>query len=119
FWVSEFEPQLPPARTIMATPNRRLVEVPAGTDVLRVAENWSEGWQYRIGDVEWRPVERAPDWGMIIDPGDRLTSSAEIEMRYRPQRRIVGRWLSLATLAVFLLFVGLLYSGLLPQRIVR
>ena len=119
FWASEFEPQLPPARTIMATPNRRLVEVPAGTDVLRVAENWSEGWQYRIGDVEWRPVERAPDWSMIIDPGDRLTSSAEIEMRYRPQRRIVGRWLSLATLAVFLLLVGLLYSGLLPQRIVR
>ncbi len=119
FWVSEFEPHLPPARTIMATPNRRLVEVPAGTGVLRIAENWSEGWQYRVGNADWRSAERAPDVSMIIDLGDPLTSSAEIEMRYRPQRRIVGRWLSLTALAVFLLFIGLLYSGLLPRRIVR
>ncbi len=118
-WSDGFGPSLPTARTVMATPNRRLVEVPAGTDVLRVAENWSEGWQYRVGNGDWRSVERASDLGMIIDPGDRLTSSAEIEMRYRSQRRIVGWWLSLATLAAFLLFIGLLYSGLLPSRIVR
>lgn len=118
-WSDRFEPQLPLARMIMATPNRRLVEVPAGTDVLRVAENWSEGWQYRVGDGDWRSVERAPDRSIVIDPGDRLTSSAQIGMRYRPQRRIVGWWLSLAALAVFLLFIGLLYSGLLPPWIVR
>jgi hypothetical protein len=113
FWAGDFEPQLPPVRTIMGTPNRRLVEVPVGASVLRVAENWSEGWQYRVGSADWRPVERAPDWSMIIDLGDRLTSSAEIEMRYRPQRRVVGRWLSLTSLVVLLLFVGFSYhSGL-------
>ncbi|MCK5438770.1 MAG: hypothetical protein KAI97_02445, partial [Gemmatimonadetes bacterium] len=106
------------ARPIMATPNRRLVEVPAGTAAIRVAENWSEGWQFRVEGGHWRSIRRAPDRSMIIDLSDESTSRTRIEMRYRPQRRIVGRWLSLTTVALLVLFIGFSHrSGFLFGRI--
>jgi hypothetical protein len=104
---------LPPVRLISATFNRRHIEAPAGTSLVRVAENWSEGWQFRVGGTNWSPVSRGPDWSIVIDLGDQITSNAEIEMRYRPQRRALGRWLSACSLAALLLFTGYRYRSLM------
>jgi hypothetical protein len=80
-----------------ATANYRKLQVPAATSVLRIAENWSEGWEYRIDADPWRSVERAPDMSMLA-PMEGLSEAQTVELRYRPQRRIVGWWISLAAL---------------------
>jgi hypothetical protein len=76
----------PAVRVMRRTPNRRVLAVEPGVVAVRVAENWSEGWQYRAGGGAWRPVVRAPDRSMVLPLGE----AGIVEMRYRPGRRRAG-----------------------------
>jgi hypothetical protein len=86
-------PPAPAVRVLAETPNRRWLVVAPGTALVRVAENWSEGWEYRSDGVEWRPAEQVPDRSMLIHTGGRQ-QPAIVELRYRPRRRSAGWWLS-------------------------
>jgi hypothetical protein len=82
-----------------ATMNRRALLVPAGTQLLRIAENWSEGWQARVGAGAWRSVAAGVDLSMVVPiPNNR--ESTVVELRYRPGRRTLGRWLTFISLLV-------------------
>jgi hypothetical protein len=78
---------------VEGTQNRRYLEVPAGAELVRVAENWSEGWRYRVEGEGWRPVEMAADRSMIfaLEPGG---APLRVELDYQPRRRIIGWWLT-------------------------
>jgi hypothetical protein len=92
-------------QVVSATANRRLLDVPAGTEWIRVAENWSEGWQYRLrSDGEWTQVTKAPDQSWLIE----VDGSQAIELQYaRPGRAL--RALSAATLVGILIALATLY----------
>lgn len=84
--------------------NSRLIEVPTNITRIRIAENHSAGWQYRlVGDPSWNEVSRGPDACMEVS----LKSSSEplkLELRYHPPLRILGFWIS--GLSLFSLLVA-------------
>lgn len=87
-------------RVVAATQNRRVLEAPAGAHAVRVAENWSEGWRFRVDGGAWRPAARAADRSMAI-PLAPAPGPVRIELVYRPSRRMAGGRLTLlAALAV-------------------
>ena len=70
--------------------NSRLIEVPPGIRWIRVAENQSDGWQYRTGDSkEWSPVARAPDASMLME-NPQPSTATRLQMRYDPPARKLG-----------------------------
>jgi hypothetical protein len=91
---------------VEGTMNRRRLEVPAGADAVRVAENWSEGWRYRVAGGEWKAVEMAADRSMVLAlaPAPVVT---RVELDYHPRRRVVGWWLTTGALLATLLGWGL------------
>src|SRR5690606_29947734 len=82
-----------PEVRVSGTQNRRRLVVPEGAGLVRVAENWSEGWRYRVDGGEWRKVGLAADRSMLLtlDDGE---GERVVEMEYRPRRRVVGWWVS-------------------------
>lgn len=90
---------------VTGTQNHRVAEVPPGTGVVRVAENWGEGWRYRVAGGTWRPVGLAADRSMVI-PLEVVSEPVPIELEYRPGRRIVGWWITLG--AALLVMIGAL-----------
>jgi hypothetical protein len=76
------------------TQNQRRLEVPSGTGTVRIAENWGEGWRYRVEGGEWRQVEMAADRSMLL-PLEQAPLTQQVELEYRPRRRIIGWWLTL------------------------
>ncbi|RYD46802.1 MAG: hypothetical protein EOP83_29055 [Verrucomicrobiaceae bacterium] len=74
--------------------NRRELKV-QNISWLRVAENYSPGWEFSTGS-NWQPVERASDGTMILSLGDKAT---EVSMRYRPPLRAQGFAISGISLA--------------------
>jgi hypothetical protein len=88
---------------VEATNNRRLLATAAGAHAVRVAENWSEGWEYRVDDGMWRQVQAAADRSMILAL-DGTDQARSIEMRYRPRRRAAG--MAVSGVAGLLLLVG-------------
>lgn len=77
--------------------NRRLLEVPPAVAVVRVAENWGDGWLYRQNGGRWRKVRLADDrsmWLALDKEGGR------VEMRYKPPLKTAGMWLSGSSLGV-------------------
>jgi hypothetical protein len=100
---------------VSSTFNRRQLEVAPSTSRIRVAENWSEGWRFRVAAGAWQPVQRATDGSMLLPlapsgepPGEPSGDLAEgplvVDMEYAPARRVLGLWISgaalLATLTV-------------------
>jgi Protein of unknown function (DUF2878) len=89
--------------------NTRVVDIPAGAKSMRIAENWAEGWEFRLeGEQDWRPVVCAPDKSMILD-GFATNGGARLEMRYRPFVRDAGEacsWFSLIGVLVFGIMVA-------------
>ena len=83
--------------------NSRLLEMPAGVQWLRIAENHAPGWEYRpVGNPTWQAVGTAEDKAMWLEnptPGQ----AKRIEMRYRPPLRAAGFAISGATLALLAL----------------
>lgn len=70
--------------------NSRLIEVPPGIRWIRVAENQSNGWEYRTADSkDWNPVTRAPDASMLME-NPQPTTATRLEMRYDPPARKFG-----------------------------
>lgn len=70
--------------------NLRLLEVPAGVEWIRTAENEDDGWEYKARSAtNWQSVQRAPDASMLFaNPSpDKATI---IEMRYNPPLRRIG-----------------------------
>jgi hypothetical protein len=94
---------LVPLTLVQGTMNRRLLQIPPGTATVRVAENWAEGWEYRMGNGGWQAAARAPDGSMLLQVGTRHAGTATLEMRYEPAVRRVGRlvtwWAVLLTIA--------------------
>ena len=84
--------------------NRRMLEVPAGARVVRIAENQASGWQYRLcGEAGgWKDVARAKDGSMVLVTGGH-PGGARIEMRYDPPLRRLGFMVSLASLGLLVL----------------
>ncbi|HEY1122191.1 MAG TPA: hypothetical protein VGE67_11350, partial [Haloferula sp.] len=62
---------------------------------LRVAENYSPGWEFSTGG-NWQPVERASDGTMMLSLGNHAT---KVSMRYRPPLRAQGFAISGISLA--------------------
>ncbi len=83
--------------------NSRLLDVPAGAEWIRIAENEDDGWEFRTNaSSKWSAVERAPDASMLFrNPNP--SQPAKIEMRYNPPARRWGFWISTASLAVLLI----------------
>jgi len=83
--------------------NRRMLEVPAGVRVVRIAENQASGWQYRVccEDGGWKDVARARDGSMVLRISDH-PGEARIEMCYAPPLRAAGFWVSGISLALSL-----------------
>lgn len=75
--------------------NRRELKV-HDSSWLRVAENYSPGWEFSTGS-NWQPVQRATDGTMILPLGDQAT---HVSMRYRPPLRALGFAISGVSLAV-------------------
>lgn len=102
------------------TMNRRRLEVPPGTRAVRIAENWSEGWRYRVDGEAWRPVEMARDRSMVLEVDSQSSSgtgSRVVELEYRPRRRVIGWWVT--GVAVLSLALGGAVSwraGRIPPR---
>jgi hypothetical protein len=70
--------------------NSRLIEVPPGIQWIRVAENQSDGWEYRTVDSkEWSPVARAPDASMLME-NPQPAAANQLQMRYDPPARKFG-----------------------------
>jgi hypothetical protein len=105
-----------PALLVAGTQNHRLLEVPAGTELVRVAENWSEGWRYRVEGEEWRPVEQAADRSMLLPLGPG-TAPVRVELEYRPRRRVIGWWLTAGALVVTALGGGMVIGGALRRPV--
>jgi hypothetical protein len=83
----------PPVKVVSSSDNRRLLTVPQGTRVLRIAENWSPGWQYRLPSGRWTAVARAPDGSMLLEMAAAREPLA-VELAFRPQRRTAGELIS-------------------------
>lgn len=81
---------------------------------LRVAENYSPGWEFSTGG-DWQPVERASDGTMMLSLGDHAT---KVSMRYRPPLRAQGFAISgislVACLGMFLVSLRQSETALLP-----
>jgi len=84
---------------VRGTENARRLVLPPGTTRLRIAENWGEGWRYRIDQGAWYPVEMEPDRAMAIylEPAD---EARELELEYQPIRRKIGWRITLAALTL-------------------
>jgi hypothetical protein len=84
-----------------ATMNRRVLEVSAAASAVRIAENWSRGWQYREDGGAFRDAVQAPDRSMVL-PLHGAVGLRLVEMRYDPPARRLGRTLSGLALLVTL-----------------
>lgn len=100
-------PAFQPVRETSGMMNRRLLEVPAGARVVRIAENQASGWQYRVcrEDGGWRDVARAKDGSMVLMTGGH-PGATRIEMRYDPPLRRLGLVVSLASLGLLAIGQG-------------
>jgi hypothetical protein len=89
-------------RVIAATQNRRSLFVPKGTAAIRVAENWSEGWYFRVENGPLQPVLKGADTSMIIPLGG-LNPPSQVTLHYEPRWRRVGFWLTVTSIAATLI----------------
>lgn len=84
--------------------NTRLIEVPPGIRWIRIAENQSDGWEYRTGDSkEWSPVTRAPDASMLME-NPQPSTATRLQMRYDPTARKLG--FAISTISLLALAAG-------------
>jgi putative flippase GtrA len=102
-------------RVVAATQNRRSLLVPPATSAIRVAENWSEGWQFRVNGGSPQPVLRGRDISMVI-PLANSELPSWVTLRYEPHRRTIGLWLSLLALATIFAAGLLVLRGPMPGR---
>jgi hypothetical protein len=93
-----------------ATQNRRRLIVPAGTSLLRVAENWSEGWRWSLADGSSGSALRGGDMSMILNISP-TKAPTELVLRYEPRRREIGFWITLVSLACTLVAGAAIYRG--------
>ncbi len=70
----------------------REIEVGAGLMWVRVAENYADGWKYRVGSGDsWKLASRATDGSMILDLSSYDASiPRSVDMSYDPPLRRVG-----------------------------
>lgn len=95
--------------------NNRLISVPQGISIIRIAENEAAGWQYRLaGSQSWEAVRRGPDACMEIEletaSHDRL-----LGLRYDPPARKLG-WLTSIASALLLITAGFLLARPLNSK---
>lgn len=111
---------LPPVRIVSTTQNRRTLLVPEGTGSIRVAENWAEGWEYRVEHGGWERAVQAADRTMLL-PLDPVGGTTRVDLRFHPLRRTVG-WavtaLSLAFTLAGAAFVVFGFGGSVNRRAV-
>jgi hypothetical protein len=91
FFAGE-RPDLLTVRETSGRENSRLLEVPAGTRWIRLAENQASGWEYRIvPSTTWQAVQRAPDASMLVPLAETPSDAPKtIMMRYQPPLRSLG-----------------------------
>ncbi len=115
FFTGEL-PEILELKEITGKENSRLIDVPPGTQWVRIAENQASGWEYRenLSSAIWKPVLRAADASMVFENPNQ-TNSIRIEMRYNPPLRRLGFIISATSLG--LLALGqLLIRYMRPQR---
>jgi len=92
-----------PVEIISETFNNRKLRVAAGTEMVRLSENWSSGWRYRINQSDWRPAIQSNDMSIEL-PLVRSDVPTVIELKFKPSdwgRRIsTWTWLSVTTVLV-------------------
>ncbi len=88
--------------------NSRTIQVPAGINWIRIAENQASGWEFRVKGYPtetWQPVQRAADASMLLPLGKNFSStSVTVEMRFAPPLRRTG--FEISALALLLTIFG-------------
>lgn len=89
------------------TLNTKILDLPAGTSRVVIAENALRGWQWRIDPRgAWTDCDATPDRAMAITLPSPLADDSELQLRFRPTH---AAWV-LLTLWAAVLVTGLLFA---------
>jgi hypothetical protein len=94
-----------PVQPSLHTLNRWAFEAPAGSNWIRISQNWHPGWQWKSPGQDWKPFRNGPDAACWLDsvPAD----MRHIEVQFFPR----PRWLALASLGAVLAWLCLASVG--------
>lgn len=92
-----------PVDATLRTTNRWLLDIPADTGWLRVAQNWHPGWKWRSDGGMWKPFVNGSDAACWID--DLPRSGGSLEIRFFPREPWLDG-LSFCSLAVWILLLA-------------
>lgn len=84
--------------------NHRQLMLPEHAISMQVIENWGEGWQYRINQGAWQDMNDSDAFTLYADFKVPTASGNVFEMRYRPRLFRIGRWIALASFALYAMF---------------
>jgi len=92
-----------PVEVISETFNDRKLRVSPGAEIVRVSENWSSGWRYRINQSGWRPVIQSSDMSISL-PLVRSDVPTIVELKFKPSdwggRVSTWAWITVMTVLV-------------------
>lgn len=93
-----------PVTPALQTMNRWNFTLPKDSTWIRIAQNWHEGWLWRISGQPWNPCKKGADDDCWIEPPP--SGSGQIEVQFFPR----PHWLSLMSLGSALAWLVLLAS---------
>ena len=82
------------------TMNRWAFTVPEGSNWIRIAQNWHEGWRWRHPGQNWQSFKNGLDAACWID--EPSAANRQIEVRFFPR----SQWLTFISLATALMWLG-------------
>jgi hypothetical protein len=95
----------------LQTPNRWVFHVPEGVTWLRIAQNWHEGWRWKIAGIEWQTFRNGPDAACWINQVPQNESRIEVQFFPRPL------WLTLIASCTAVAYLSLLvYMNIKNRR---
>lgn len=99
----------------VAQRNFRSLQIPSNAEKLSICENHALGWESRIDDGPWLPLDRAEDGSMsatLTPVGD----DRRLEMRYNPPEKRLGRFVSAVGIVFFFGFALFYCRDIRKQR---
>jgi hypothetical protein len=74
-----------PLATEFTSPNRRTIDLPAGTKAVVLLESFNPGWKYSMNSQAWQPVHESELRGIRIDLGNPTPAeSTRLLLQYHP-----------------------------------
>lgn len=93
-----------PVTPALQTMNRWNFALPKDSTWIRIAQNWHEGWFWRVSGHNWTPCKKGADGACWIQPPS--SGSGQIEVQFFPR----PHWLSLISFGSALVWLVLLAS---------